>query len=150
MRPGQPAAIQVDALAGRTFIGRVALVSPTVDAETATFKVTVHVEDSASELKPGMFGRVGIVFERRTAALQIPRVALVESDGEAAVFVVQDGLARRREIRTGLTNAGAVEITEGLTGTESVVIVGQSGLKDGNKVKVVTLDAPPERATAQR
>jgi membrane fusion protein, multidrug efflux system len=150
LRPGQPAAIQVDALAGRTFIGRVALVSPTVDAQTATFKVTVHVEDPASDLKPGMFGRVGIVFERRAAALQIPRVALVESDGEAAVFIVQDGLARRREIRTGLTNAGAVEITEGLTGTESVVIVGQSGLKDGNKVKVVTLDAPPERATARR
>ncbi|MGQ0834717.1 MAG: efflux RND transporter periplasmic adaptor subunit [Gammaproteobacteria bacterium] len=150
LRPGQPAAIQVDALADRTFAARVSLVSPTVDAKTATFKVTVEVEDPRGELKPGMFGRIGIVFERRPEALQIPRVALVETDGEAAVFIVQDGLARRRAIRTGLANAGSIEITEGLAGTERVVVVGQSALKDGNKVKVVSLDAPPEKATARR
>jgi membrane fusion protein (multidrug efflux system) len=150
LQPGQHAAIQVDALAGRTFPARVSLVSPTVDAQTATFKVTVEVEDPRGELKPGMFGRIGIVFERRAEALQIPRVALVETDGEAAVFIVQDGLARRRAIRTGLTNAGAIEITDGLTGSERVVVVGQSALKDGNKVKVVALDAPPEKATARR
>jgi membrane fusion protein (multidrug efflux system) len=150
LQRGQAAAIQVDALAGRTFAARVALVSPTVDAQSATFKVTVEVEDPRGELKPGMFARVGIVFERRTEALQIPRVALVETDGDPAVFIVQDGLARRRAIRTGLTNAGTIEITEGLTGTERVVVVGQSALKDGNKVKVVTLDAPPEKATARR
>jgi membrane fusion protein, multidrug efflux system len=150
LRPGQPAGMQVDALAGRTFPARVSLVSPTVDRKTATFKVTIEVEDPRGELKPGMFGRVGIVFERRPEALQIPRVALVEGDGEAAVFVVQDGLAKRRAIRTGLTNAGSIEITDGLSGDERVVVVGQNGLKDGNKVKVVTLDAPPEKATARR
>jgi membrane fusion protein, multidrug efflux system len=150
MRPGQPAAIHVDALAGRSFVGRVALVSPTVNAQTATFKVTVHVDDARGELKPGMFGRVGIVFDRRPDALQIPRVALLDTDGESAVFVVQDGLAKRRPIRTGLSNAGSIEITDGLKGNESVIVVGQSGLKDGNKVKVVALDAPPEKATARR
>jgi membrane fusion protein, multidrug efflux system len=150
LRPGQPAAMQVDALAGRTFPARVALVSPTVDEKSATFKVTVEVEDPRGELKPGMFGRVGIVFERRADALQIPRIALVEDDGESAVFVVKDGLAKRRAIRTGLTSAGAIEITDGLSGDERVVVVGQGGLKDGNKVKVVALDAPPEKATARR
>jgi membrane fusion protein (multidrug efflux system) len=150
MRPGQRASIQVDALAGRAFEGRVTLVSPTVNAQTATFKVTVHVDDARGDLKPGMFGRIGIVFDRRPDALQIPRVALVDTDGESAVFVVQDGLAKRRAIRTGLANAGTIEITDGLKGNENVVIVGQSGLKDGNRVKVVALDAPPEKATARR
>jgi membrane fusion protein (multidrug efflux system) len=43
----------------------VQLVSPTVDAATATFKVTLEVNDPKGDLKPGMFSRVGIVFERR-------------------------------------------------------------------------------------
>jgi membrane fusion protein (multidrug efflux system) len=139
LRTGQSAAVQVDAIAGRSFPARVALVSPTVDARTATFKVTVEVDDASAILKPGMFARIGIVFERKQAALQIPRVALVETDGERSVFVVQKGLARQRSVTTGLTDAGNIEITDGIGEGEQVVIVGQSGLKDGNKVRVVAL-----------
>jgi membrane fusion protein (multidrug efflux system) len=139
LRTGQPAAVQADAVAGRSFPARVSLVSPTVDARTATFKVTVEVDDANAVLKPGMFARVGIVFERKQEALQIPRVALVETDGERSVFVVHQGLARQRSVTTGLTDAGNIEITDGIGEGEQVVIVGQSGLKDGNKVRIVAL-----------
>jgi membrane fusion protein (multidrug efflux system) len=141
LKPGQTAAVQVDAVPGRTFIAKVSLVSPTIDTRTATFKTTVEIADPNSELRPGMFARIGIVFERKQQALQIPRVALVETDGERSVFVVQNGVARQKSVDTGLADAGNVEITEGLAGDEQVVIVGQGGLKDGNKVRVVTLQA---------
>ncbi len=137
---GQPAGVQVDAVPGRMFPAKVSLVAPTVDARTATFKVTVEVDDASAVLKPGMFARIGIVFERKQQALQIPRVALVETDGERSVFVVQKGLARQRSVTTGLTDAGNVEITDGIQEGEQVVIMGQSGLKDGNKVRVVSLE----------
>jgi membrane fusion protein (multidrug efflux system) len=140
LKPGQSATIAVDALAGRTFPAIVKLVSPMVDAATATFKVTLEVNDPNGDLKPGMFSRVGIVFERRAEALTIPRVALLDSDGSSNVFVVTKGKAEQRAIKTGLSNAGKVEVTEGLTGKEQVVIVGQNGLKDGNPVRVVTLE----------
>jgi membrane fusion protein (multidrug efflux system) len=138
---GQPAAVQVDAVPGRMFPAQVSLVAPTIDARTATFKVTVEVDDASAVLKPGMFARIGIVFERKQQALQIPRVALVETDGERSVFIVQQGLARQRNVTTGLTDAGNVEITDGIKEGEQVVIVGQSGLKDGNKVRVVSLES---------
>jgi membrane fusion protein (multidrug efflux system) len=143
LRVGQPAAVQVDAVPGRMFPAQVSLVAPTVDARTATFKVTVEVDDASAVLKPGMFARIGIVFERKQQALQIPRVALVETDGERSVFIVQQGLARQRSVTTGLTDAGNVEITDGVREGEQVVIVGQSGLKDGNKVRVVSLESKP-------
>lgn len=139
LRPGQAATVQVDAVPGERFPARVILVSPTVDERTATFKVTVQVEDPQGRLRPGMFARVGIVFDRRPAALQIPRSALIETDGEPSVFVVEDGIARQRKVRIGLAEAGDVEITAGLTGTEHVVVVGQSALQDGHRVRVVTL-----------
>jgi membrane fusion protein (multidrug efflux system) len=140
LKPGQPASISVDALAGRNFPAIVKLVSPVVDAATATFKVTLEVNDPKGDLKPGMFARVGIVFERRPDALTIPRIALLDTDGASNVFVVNAGKAEQRAIRTGLSNAGRIEVIEGLKGEEQVVVVGQNGLKDGNPVRVVTLE----------
>ena len=140
LKPGQAAAISVDALAGRSFPATVKLVSPIVDAATATFKVTLEVNDPRGDLKPGMFSRVGIVFERRPDALTIPRVALLDTDGSSNIFVVTAGKAEQRAIKTGLSNAGQVEVVEGLKGGEQVVIVGQNGLKEGNPVRVVTLE----------
>jgi membrane fusion protein, multidrug efflux system len=141
LKPGQTASVHVDAAPGRAFLAEVTLVSPTIDTRTATFKATVEIDDRNGELRPGMFARVGIVFERKQQALQIPRVALVETDGERSVFIVQEGVARQKSVGTGLSDAGNVEIVTGLAGDEQVVVVGQSGLKDGNKVRVVTLQA---------
>jgi membrane fusion protein (multidrug efflux system) len=140
LKPGQSATIAVDALAGRAFPAVVKLVSPTVDAATATFKVTLEINDREGELKPGMFSRVGIVFERRAETLTIPRIALIDTDGSANVFVVADGKAVQKAIQTGLSNAGKIEVTDGLAGGEQVVVVGQNGLKDGNPVRVVSLE----------
>ncbi len=144
LKPGQSASIAVDALAGRAYPAVVKLVSPTVDAATATFKVTLEVDDPRGDLKPGMFSRVGIVFERRADALTIPRIALLDTDGSSNVFVVNAGKAEQRAVRTGLSNAGKVEVLDGLTGAEQVVVVGQNGLKDGNPVRVVTLEQPAQ------
>jgi membrane fusion protein (multidrug efflux system) len=147
LKPGQPAAISVDALAGRSFPAVVKLVAPTVDSDTATFKVTLEVNDPKGDLKPGMFTRVGIVFERRADALTIPRIALLDTDGASNVFVVSKGKAEQRAIKTGLSNAGKIEVTEGLKGGEQVVVVGQNGLKDGNPVRVVSLEQTAKRGS---
>jgi multidrug efflux pump subunit AcrA (membrane-fusion protein) len=95
-----------------------------------------------------MFSRVGIVFERRTDSLTIPRVALIDTDGSANVFVVNAGKAEQRPVKTGLSNAGKVEVIEGLTGTEQIVVVGQNGLKNGNPVRVVSLEQAVRAAAA--
>lgn len=140
LKPGQPAQIQVDAVPGQQFVGRVARLSPVVDPATATFKVTIELDDPTARLKPGMFARIGIVYERRDGALQIPRTAIVDNEGQSTVFVVEGGKAQQRPIQVGLANAGYVEVTAGLKGAEQVVIVGQGALKTGNLVRVVELD----------
>ena len=142
LKPGQPASLLVDAVPRQTFIGHVARLSPVVDPETATFKVTIEVDDPGEQLKPGMFARVGIVYERREQALQIPRTAIVDDEGQTSVFVIENGKAQQRRITVGLSSDGLVEITDGLKGQEQVVVVGQSGLKSGNPVRIVELESP--------
>jgi membrane fusion protein (multidrug efflux system) len=134
----QPAEVVVDALGGERFAGVIARISPTVDPQTGTFRAEVEVPDSTRHLKPGMFARVNIVYERRENALQLPRNAILDADGEQSVFVIAGDKAEQRRIKTGLANNGWVEVTEGMKGDERVVVVGQAGLKTGTLVKVVS------------
>ncbi|MEO0975035.1 MAG: efflux RND transporter periplasmic adaptor subunit, partial [Pseudomonadota bacterium] len=86
---GQPAQVRVDALGEESFTGRIARISPVIDPDTATFKVTVET-DSAGRLSPGMFARINVVYDVHANALQIPREALLDSVDEPAVFVVAE------------------------------------------------------------
>jgi membrane fusion protein (multidrug efflux system) len=137
IEPGQTASIVVDAVQGTRFIGAVARVSPVVDPLTGTFKITVEVTDSSRRLKPGMFGRISIVYDRHEDVMQIPRNAIIQEAGEPSVFVVEGDTARLRVVRTGYIEGGRIEIVEGLAGDEQFVLVGQTGLREGSKVSVI-------------
>ena len=133
----QTAVIEVDALQGSEFQATVARISPVVDPDTGTFKITIEVSDPTRRLKPGMFGRINIVYDMHPQALQVPRSAIIDEAGETSVFIVEDEKAVRRLIRTGYANKGHIEILDGLTGSEKLVVVGQAGLRDGSKVSII-------------
>ena len=134
---GQLATIHIDALAGNKFEAIVSRVSPVVDPDTGTFKISIEVSDPSCRLKPGMFGRIDIVYDMHADAMQIPRSAIVEEAGQTTIYVVQDNVAERRAIRTGFAEGGQIEVLEGLDETETFVIVGQTGLKSGSKVSII-------------
>jgi len=142
LAPGQTADVIVDALGGEHFTGTISRISPTVDPQTGTFRARVEVPDSTRRLKPGMFARVNIVYERRENALQLPRNSILDADGEQSVFVIVNNKAEQRRIATGLSNNGWIEVLDGLKGDERVVVVGQGGLKTGTAVKVVDETRP--------
>ena len=135
--PGQEATIGIDALPDASFDAIVARVSPVVDPMTGTFKITIEVSDPSRRLKPGMFGRIDIVYDSREMVLQIPRAAVIDEGGESAVFIVSQDTAERRIIRTGYAEGGNIEVVDGLEDGDEIVIVGQGNLKNGSKVSVI-------------
>jgi membrane fusion protein (multidrug efflux system) len=137
IRAGQPVAIDIDALADERIFAEVTRISPVVDPQTGTFKITIEIRDEERRIKPGMFGRMSIVYDVHENVLQIPRSAVIEDRGSETVFVVEDGEAVRRVVQTGYGSDGMVEITDGLSDDDSVVTVGHVGLKAGAKVKVI-------------
>ena len=147
LRAGQVASVQVDA-AGGAFQSIIQRISPVVDSNTGTFKVTLELRDPANRLKPGMFARIDIVHERRTDVVRIARSALLEDDGNQRVFVVQGGKAVSRPVTIGLTNGPLVEVLSGVNAGDPVVVVGQGTLKDGSPVRVVA--SAPSAATAPK
>jgi membrane fusion protein (multidrug efflux system) len=129
--------IDIDALQGQRIIASVTRVSPIVDPQTGTFKITIEISDEGRRIKPGMFGRISIVYDQHVNVLQIPRSAILEESGETSVFVVEDGKAMRRNVRTGYANSGMIEITEGLEDDDKVVTIGQTGLKNDAVVTII-------------
>ena len=145
---GQDAVIHIDALAGKQFGAIVSRVSPVVDPDTGTFKISIEVSDPSRQLKPGMFGRISIVYDMHANAMQIPRSAIIEEAGQSAVYVIDDNIAERRVIRTGYAEGGQIEVLEGLDETEAFVTVGQTSLKNGSKVSIINAAETAETAAS--
>ena len=153
---GQPVGIEIDALPAETIVAVVSRVSPVVDPQTGTFKITVEIVDEKRRIKPGMFGRIGVIYDVHENVLQIPRSAIIEDQGTASVFIVEDGRAIRRAVETGYSNRGMVEVISGLHDDEYVVTVGQSSVKQDSRVTVINrpgdaelADVSEEDATAE-
>jgi membrane fusion protein, multidrug efflux system len=155
LKAGQPVQLEADALPGKKFAGTIARIAPVVDANSGTFRVTTEFHDASGALKPGMFGRVDIVYDQRADALTVPRSALIEEDGETAVFVVEvatakppvtdanksaadaksDGGKPKSEalIANGAKSDAAKPTAPGLVAHRKLVKIGYS---DGDKVEI--------------
>ena len=133
----QPVLISVDALDGEPVVASVTRVSPIVDPDTGTFKITIEINDNDGRIKPGMFGRMNIVYDKHENVLQVPRSAISERAGESSVFVVENDLGIRKTVTTGYSDGGMIEITSGLTDDERVITIGHVGLKDESNVIVI-------------
>ena len=91
LRADQAVHMSVDSIADQVFEGRIDRISPVVDPATGTFRVTCEFRDKSGRLKSGMFGRLKIIYAEHANVPTIPRSALIEEDGETAVFAVIPG-----------------------------------------------------------
>lgn len=135
---GQPARIMVEPAPDRVFTGRVQMISPVVDPSTGTVKVTVEIPRRDGILRPGMFASVYLLADTHPNALVIPKKALVLESERDMVFVVRSGRAHEVPVKLGYANGDKLEVLEGLAEGDTVVTVGQEGLREGMPVRVVT------------
>jgi len=138
IRQGQLAYLSTDNLPDKRFDAFIKRLSPHVDAASGTLKVTVGVRDPENSLRPGMFVSVHIVTDTHRNTLLIPKAAVVYENGlPYSFFVRQDTLARKVRLDRGFSNEQYVEVLASVSDTDRVVVVGQNGLKDGARIKVV-------------
>lgn len=133
----QIATLDITALGDTQIKAYVERISPVIDSETGTFKVTLRVPNEDNQLKAGMFSKVKLNYDTHENATLLPRKALLHIDDQINVFIVKDGVATKVPVKIGYQEGQFVEITEGLDGTEQVVITGHHNLKDQANVEVV-------------
>jgi membrane fusion protein (multidrug efflux system) len=132
---GQPVSFQVDAFAGRTFLGKVRYVSPSLSKDQRALTVEAVVPNSNAELKPGMFATALIQQPRKEQAVLVPSAAVRIVSGTSRVFVLAGDHVDERIVTTGQALDPLVEITAGLKSGERVATENVTQLVDGIKVK---------------
>lgn len=130
------AEIEVDAYPGELFTGKISRVRPELDRVTRTVAVTIEADNPDRRLMPGMYARIRLVLREKNDVPVIADEAVLSAGGETRVFVIEEGVARVRQIRLGLEEGNLNEVLEGLEAGEEVVVRGHRRLREGLAVKV--------------
>jgi membrane fusion protein (multidrug efflux system) len=134
---GNKIQFMVKAFSEEKFTGALQFISPTADPATRNVKVKAVVPNPHDRLKPGFFAEVTIQTGINPKAVAIPESALLSQGGKFFAFVVQNGVAHRKEVKTGHRFEGKVEILKGIQKGEQVVTAGHEQLSEGMKVKMI-------------
>ncbi|HET6279107.1 MAG TPA: efflux RND transporter periplasmic adaptor subunit, partial [Candidatus Polarisedimenticolia bacterium] len=141
----QPAVVTVEAFPERKFRAVLRQIIPTADRTRATVQVKVTILDKDPALRPEMTAKVN--FYRDTAGasavsqappptVTVPPEALAMRNGQSVVFEIVAGRARSRSVRAGGRREDRVEVSEGLAGSEQLVLRPPADLEDGDLVRV--------------
>jgi len=142
---GQSLQVQLDALPGKSFEGKVFAVNPLVDAAGRSIVIRALVRNQDTSLRPGMFARVRLITKDEQNALVIPEQAIVPQGDEQYVFRVADGRAIRVKVELGQRRDGLVQVVRGLEANDVIVTAGQMKIRDGVPVSVAS-GAQPAKA----
>lgn len=128
-----------EALSGKTYVGEVSRVYPTIDATTHTVTAEVSISNPKYELRPGMYSNARVIFGKISAII-VPDSAIQKQQGSGVrtVYVLNgDNTVDLRIVEIGRHIGDKYVITGGVNEGETVVVSGQSSLRSGIKVEVI-------------
>ncbi|HZS12699.1 MAG TPA: efflux RND transporter periplasmic adaptor subunit, partial [Nitrospirales bacterium] len=135
IKTGTPAQLKVRELPDRVFTGTVTRSTQSLDPSTRSLLIEVDLPNPEHALQPGTFGELTLQLRVSANTLVVPAGAITSQSGRTFVFIVEQDAAAQRPVKTGLSDGRWTEIVEGLSGTESVVVVGKSNLVPGTRVQ---------------
>lgn len=136
MEVGREVDLKFSAYPGKVFKGVVKAISPVINPEDRTCKVTIDVANPEEEIKPGMHADVEIAAEIHKDRLLIPQEAVLVRMGRKMAFVVEGELAKWRYIDVGLENEDYIEVLDGIKDGETVIVDGHFTLAHDAKVRI--------------
>jgi len=135
IKQGMPAKVAVDELPGRVFPASVTRYSHSLD-ENKTMLVEFDLANADGALLPGMYVTAKIAVEKHADALVLPVDAVMVEKAGTSVFTVQDGKARKQNVKTGFNDDTMIEILAGVQPNVAVILVGKQALNNGQPVSV--------------
>ena len=153
VKVGQKATATLASRPGEVIECEVIFIHPHLDMATRTATVRLAIPNSSLELKPGMYATVAITAELAARAVMVPREAIIDSGEEQMAFVARDGgRFEPRQVRMGLpANDGMVQVIDGLSPGEPVVVSGQFLLDSESRLREAVrkfLDAKKQQPPA--
>lgn len=137
---GSRAEVYVPAVGLEPFEGVIQEIDLVAPEGARSYPLKVSVDNPEGLLRGGMYARAEIPIEEREEVPLVPLEAIIEIDGEEKVFGVEEGRAVLKEPHLGLRDEEYVEVLEGLSPQDTVIVRGQDHLTDGMEVEVLEED----------
>ena len=147
---GQKVHITIPALPNQSFEGTVRIINVSADPGTRTYMTRIRVPNPGHVLRIGMVAEAKIVGDQKISMMTLPGETIVRDDQGATMVFVYFPEQRRvysKRVKIGAFRGTEVEIKEGLSGNESIVIGGQEHLRDGMPVTIAT---PPSEDASDK
>lgn len=135
LRIGTKAVVQVDAIPGHVFTGKVARISPVLDAATRSALIEIDIPNSRNLLKAEMFTRITLQLGSTREALLIPRESLIHRGKQPGVYVVHADKPTFQPIEIGLARENHVEVLSNLAVNTRIVGRGAAMLREGDRIR---------------
>jgi len=135
LKPGLEISFGIDA-SDSTFMAKVYAVESSITAETRTLKVRALCSNRANLLNPGTFARVNMILQRFPEAIKVPSEAVVTVLDGNSVFVCKNGKAVSVPVTTGIRTDSEIQIVQGVSIGDSLIITGLLQLTNGAPVMV--------------
>jgi membrane fusion protein (multidrug efflux system) len=149
----QTLTLTVQAYPDKIFNGRIAAINSGIDETTRSVKIRSTLDNVEELLRPGMFVDVQVLLNETKSVLTVPDTAISYNPYGDSVFAIESGkqglTVQLKQIVTGETREGRIEIVKGLLENERVVSAGQVKLRNGMSVTLDKQPAPGERETTQ-
>ncbi|SPP66756.1 efflux RND transporter periplasmic adaptor subunit [Nitrospira lenta] len=149
--PGKTKArVLLKELPDRSFTGTITRSTLALDPSTRSLLVELDLPNPDHALRPGTYAELALDLREIPNALALPPQAVVSGAKGTSVFIVAQGTAKSIPIQTGITNGTWMEITNGLDGTEDVVVVGKRRLLEGSPVQAAPFKLPEGKPAQQK
>jgi Cu(I)/Ag(I) efflux system membrane fusion protein len=153
VKVGQAAEVSIDAFPGKTFIGKVSYLYPTLNAQTRTVPVRIELPNPRGELRPAMYANVELKVGAGGTALAVPTSAVIDSGTQQRVLVqLDEGRFEPREVKLGLRGDDYVEVKEGVAEGELVVVAANFLIDSESNLKAAFggMQAPQKAAVSHQ
>jgi len=137
IQPGQKISVTVGAFRGEVFEGEVTAIDPQIDVAGHSMAVRARLPNPDLRLRPGLFAQVSVSLAVNPSALMVPEQAIWPIGNDKILYIVKDGVANQRVVTIGDRKPGLVEIVDGLSAGEEIVVAGQMKLFPGAAVRTV-------------
>ena len=119
------------------YFGVISNIDQRVNRDSRTIRAYAIIENINNNLRPGLMLNIDIILDEIGATMLIPEESVLTSKDYSYVFVIEEDIAKLKQVNLGISSNGMIQILSGINSEDKVVTLGHEKLKDGSKIKII-------------
>ena len=119
------------------YFGVISNIDQRVNRDSRTIRAYAIIDNKNNNLRPGLMLNIDIILDEIEATMLIPEESVLTSEDFSYVFVIEEDIAKLKEVNIGISSNGMIQILSGISSGDKVVTLGHEKLKDGSKIKII-------------